>query len=283
MKDVNVFFIESKLEIETDSNLAYQSLEKQLKENKLSYSIKRFAPSELPASSNSSLTLVFLENSSVPKNYIKNIIALGNMVQDFSILCGDIKPVTPTISNDAFTSQILEYCHSYNLAKYYKNLVCDITDEPDNFCPSYNIAVNSSVYNKIGGIAPMSSPRGFINNDRAFVLASSKYGKIVHSEFLNTSVHLSESDFSLKSISKYFYNQGFLAAMNINFKKMPHFERIWKQFVETPESLDHRVLGRLTFTSQKNSKGKKIFAEKLAMVKCSYQSGLFEGLSGTVL
>ncbi len=74
MKDVNVFFIESKLEIETDSNLAYQSLEKQLKENKLSYSIKRFAPSELPASSNSSLTLVFLENSSVPKNYIKNIL-----------------------------------------------------------------------------------------------------------------------------------------------------------------------------------------------------------------
>ncbi len=121
-----------------------------------------------------------------------------------------------------------------------------------------NIAINSSVYNKIGGIAPISSPKGFINNDRGFVLASSKHGKIIHSEFLNTSVHLSESDFSLKSISKYFYNQGFLAAMNINFKKMP----------------------QLTFTSQKNSKDEKIFAEKLAMIKCSYQSGLFEGLSG---
>ncbi len=129
MKDVNVFFIESKLELEANTTLAYQSLEKQLKEHELSYSIKKFAPTELPTSSDSSLTLVFLENSSVPKNYIKNIIALG--------LCGDINPATPTIPNDAFTSEILEYCHSYSLAKYYKNLVCDITDEPDNFCPSY--------------------------------------------------------------------------------------------------------------------------------------------------
>ena len=80
MKDVNVFFIESKLELETNTIFAYQSLEKQLKENKLSYSIKKFASTELPASSDSSLTLVFLENSSVPKNYIKNIIALGQMV-----------------------------------------------------------------------------------------------------------------------------------------------------------------------------------------------------------
>ena len=65
MKDVNVFFIESKLELEANTTLAYQSLEKQLKEHELSYSIKKFAPTELPTSSDSSLTLVFLENSSV--------------------------------------------------------------------------------------------------------------------------------------------------------------------------------------------------------------------------
>ena len=64
---------------------------------------------------------------------------------------------------------------------------------------------------------------------------------------------------------------------------MPHFERIWKQFIETPESLDHRVLGRLTFTLGDGTEQSKIFAEKLAMIKCSYQSGLFEGLSGIKL
>ena len=71
-----------------------------------------------------------------------------------------------------------------------------------------------------------------------------------------------------------------MASLNIKFKKAPHFEIIWKQFVETPESLDHRVLGRLTFALNGSSDENKIFAEKIAMIKCSYQSGLFEGLSG---
>ena len=280
MKDINVFLIKDGNE---ESTSLESSLKKQLKENKLSYTIRSYKAQELPSSSNSSLTLIFLQNSSVSKTYIRDLLCLSSMLKDFSILCGDIEALTPTISEDIFTKSITKYVHCYKLSKYHKNLVCDITREPDNFPPSYNIAVKSSIYNRHGGISPVNSPKGFICDDRAFVLSSSSHADIIHSDFLSSTINLSDSDLSLKSISKYFYEQGFLASMNIKFKKMPHFERIWKQFVETPESLDHKVLGRLTFTLQDNTEQSKIFAEKLAMIKCSYQSGLFEGLSGITL
>lgn len=277
MKDINVFLIKS--ETSQDSNLE-SDLRNQFKKNGLSYSIKRYASTELPSSSDSSITLVLLENSSVSKTYITDLLCLASLVKDFSILCGDISPAYSMMSQDQFTSSIMKYCHSYNLSKYSKNLMCDITSEPDNFPPSYNIAINSTIYNENGGIAPISYSKGFIVDDRGFVLSSSNLGKIIHCSFLSSSIKLSEQDLSLKSISDYFYRQGFLAAMNIKFKKMPHFERIWKQFVETPESLDHKVLGRLTFTLSNGTEQSKVFAEKIAMIKCSYQSGLFEGLSG---
>jgi hypothetical protein len=277
MKDINVFLIKDG---KSETSSLEPVIKKQLNDNNLSYSIKSCSPTELPTSSDSAITLVFLENSSVSKTYVKDLLCLSSLVKDFSILCGDIEPKYAAISEDTFTKSIMKYCHSYQLRKYSKNLVCDITSEPDNFPPCYNIAINSSVYNKRGGISPISSPKGFINNDRAFVLSASNMAEVIHSDFLSTKIKLSEEELSLKSISNYFYQQGFLAAMNIRFKKMPHFERIWKQFVETPESLDHKVLGRLTFTLGDGTEQSKIFAEKLAMVKCSYQSGLFEGLSG---
>ena len=277
MKDINVFLIKDG---DHDNKTLEPSIKKQLKQNNLSYTLKQYAASEIPSSSDSSLTLVFLQNSSISKTYIKDLLCLTNLVKDFSILCGDIKSSTFSITKDTFTESIIKYYRSYELSKHAKNLVCDITSEPDNFPPSHNIDINSSVSNQQGGISPIVCSRGFINDDRGFVLSASKLGKIIHSDFLNSSINLSEADLSLKSISNYFYQQGFMAAMNINFKKMPHFERIWKQFVETPESLDHRVLGRLTFTLKDNTEESKIFAEKLAMVKYSYQSGLFEGLSG---
>ncbi len=280
MKDINVFLVKGNSDKESTLELA---LKKQLENNGLSYSIKKYESTNLPTSSDSSITIVLLENASISKTYITDLLCLASLVKDFSILCGDISPKYSLVSKDSFTKSITKYCHSYHLSKYGKNLVCDITAEPDNFPPSYNIAINSTVYNQNGGIAPIQYSKGFIVDDRGFVLSSSNLGKIIHCSFLSTSVELSEQDLSLKSISDYFHQQGFLAALNINFKKMPHFERIWKQFVETPESLDHKVLGRLTFTLSDGTEQSKIFAEKLAMIKCSYQSGLFEGLSGIKL
>tara|TARA_Y100000593_G_scaffold50774_1_gene95474 strand:- start:8972 stop:9814 length:843 start_codon:yes stop_codon:yes gene_type:complete len=280
MKDINVFLIKNE---NSQNSYLESNIKKQLKESGLSYSIKKYENTELPAVSDSAMTVLLLENSVISKTYFNDLLCLRSIVKDFSILCGNVQAKYSLISQDVFTKSIMKYCHSYHLSKYSKNLVCDITLEPDNFPPSYNIAINSTIYNERGGITPIHCPKGFINDDRAFVLSASKFSKIIHCDSLSTSVELSDQDLSLKSISNYFYQQGFLAAMNIKFKKMPHFERIWKQFVETPESLDHRVLGRLTFTLNDDSEQSKIFAEKIAMVKCSYQSGLFEGLSGITL
>ena len=284
MNKIDIFLIKNEtgsVANTEDSRLITQELlAKQCEQNNLLYNIKFLSLSELPTNSNSDAVSVFLENSSVPKNYIKNLLCLQALYADWSILCGDILTLIPEIRNDKFSSEISKYAFNYKLSKYSKNLVCDITSDFDNFPPSYNISIASRAYNEAGGISPIVSPRGAINNDRGFLLSCSNVGRIIHSDSLSTSLSLSQQEFTIESLCKYFYELGFMASLNIKFKKAPHFEIIWKQFVETPESLDHRVLGRLTFALNGSSDENKIFAEKIAMIKCSYQSGLFEGLSG---
>ena len=238
---------------------------------------------ELPAKVDSKLVIVFRERCMISSKYLLNIVSLNNMFPKFSVLCGKIENYHTSIHDDFFTDRLSKFYMAYNLFESPTSVVCDISDEPSNLPPSYNICINSSTYNDIGGISPMKTLRGDILNNRVFVNSAASLGNVFYSSILPSKNILSERDMSMSRISKHFYELGYIAATSIKSNKEPVFERVWKQFVETPESLDHRILGRLTFEKEIPDTQRKTYAQKLAMVKCSYQCGLFEGLSGIEL
>ena len=76
----------------------------------------------------------------------------NNMFPKFSILCGKIENYHTSIYDDFFTDRLSKFYMAYNLFESPTSVVCDISDEPNNLPPSYNICINSSTYNDIGGI-----------------------------------------------------------------------------------------------------------------------------------
>ena len=287
MKDIQVFILKSD-NSKSEKFPSYAGFEdcatgstRQLKDLGVSYSVDIVNEEELPTKTDSRLVSIFYENSFLTNKYFLSVISLSNLYPNFSILCGNIETELSSASDSFFVGKIAQYYKQYSLDSYSNNLVSEISEELENLPPSYNFTLNSTPYNSIGGYAPLRTPRGRTANNRGFVIEVASLGGVIHCESLGTKILISEEELSLSNLCKYFYDLGFLASVNIKTGDAPHYERIWKQFVESPESLDHKVLSRIGFDKTIPESESKQFAEKFSMIRCSYQCGLFEGLSGT--
>jgi len=286
MNDIQVFILKSeqhkskKFPSYTGLEDCFAGSKRQLSDLEICHSVDIINEEELPTKIDAKLVSIFYENSLLANKYFLSVISLSNLYPNFSVLCGDISTDLLGVTDSFFVDKMSRHYKEYSLNKYSNNLVSEISEELENLPPSYNFTINCSSYNSIGGYAPIRTPRGRTVNNRDFVIQAASLGDVIHSESLNTKILLSEEDLSISNICKYFYDLGFLAAINIKSKDAPHYETIWKQFIETPESLDHKVLGRISFDDTIPEKEKSPFAEKFSMVRCSYQCGLFEGLSG---
>ena len=287
MKDIQVFILNSD-NSKSEKFPSYAGFEdcttganRQLKDLGVSYSVDTVNEEELPTKTDSRLVSVFYGNSFLTNKYFLSVVSLSNLYPNFSVLCGDIASELSGASGDFFVGKIAQHYKQYSLNNYSNNLVSEISEELENLPPSYNFTLNSTSYNSIGGYAPLRTPRGRTVNNRGFVIEAASLGSVIHSRSLNTKLLISEERLSLSGLCKYFYDLGFLASINIKNEDGPHYERIWKQFVESPESLGHKVLGRIGFDQTIPEVESKKFAEKFSMIRCSYQCGLFEGLSGT--
>lgn len=287
MKDIQVFILKSD-NSGSEKFPPYAGFEdcatgssRQLKDLGVAHSVDIVNEEELPTKTDSRLVSIFYENSFLTNKYFLSITSLCNLYPSFSILCGNIESELSSASDSFFVSKIAKHYEQYSLDSYSNNLVSEISDEIENLPPSYNFTLNSSSYNSIGGYAPTRTPRGRTVNNRGFVIEAASLGSVIHCESLSTKILISEERLSLSNLCKYFYDLGFLASVNMKASDAPHYERIWKQFVESPESLDHKVLSRIGFDKTVPESESKQFAEKFSMIRCSYQCGLFEGLSGT--
>ena len=285
MKDVQVFIVKDakaiqQLPQEEGFSPVLSGLKKQVKSLGISCDIETLDSNELPTKSDSRIVSVFKENSLVSNNYLLSLISINNIYPDSSIMCGRIGVLFSSFPKSFFAGRVAKNFRSYEIYPFENNLLYDVTGEPDNLPPAYGISIGGRLYNSLGGYCFTQTRKGEILDNRNFILSLSKKGSVLYSNVLQTINVFSSSDISTVGICKYFYELGFLASCNIKDRDEPHFERVWKQFVETPECLDHRVLGNLTFDKTIPSEEKKEYAEKLAMVRCSYQAGLLEGLSG---
>tara|TARA_R100001594_G_scaffold74562_2_gene109282 strand:- start:7821 stop:8738 length:918 start_codon:yes stop_codon:yes gene_type:complete len=296
MSRIKVFILNSNnADIESDSLLSWYdsqdpngfvfepSLEgiiRQSRDLDIPIDVEKSNYEELPSKTDSNLVILLNENSMISSKYLLNVVSLNNMYPDFSILCGNIENHYTGVRDDFFIKKISPYYRSYNVFPSDGVVLSDVSKDISNLPPSYNISVNGVVYNKLGGVCPLRTSRGNILDNRQFVSKASKLGDVIHSKNLGVKNIFSEKDLSMSSVSKYFYGLGYLASISIKSSDSPVYEHVWKQFVETPESLDHRILGRLTFEKEIPEGQHKLYGQKMAMIKCSYQCGLFEGLSG---
>jgi hypothetical protein len=286
MNDIQVFILKSeqhkskKFPPHVGLEDCFVGSKRQLSDLEICHSVDIVNEEELPTKIDAKLVSIFYQNSLLTNKYFLSVTSLANLYPNFSVLCGDISTELLGVTNSFFVNKMSEHYKQYSLNKYSNNLVSEISEELENLPPSYNFTINCSSYNSIGGYAPIRTPRGRTVNNRNFVIQAASLGDVIHSESLNTKILLSEEDLSVSNICKYFYDLGFLAAINIKNEDGPHYETIWKQFIETPESLDHKVLGRIGFDDTIPETEKRPFAEKFSMIRCSYQCGLFEGLSG---
>jgi hypothetical protein len=285
MKDIQVFVIKDSTSVEQfPQHEGYSpvltGLERQVKTIGLDCDIQLVNSNELPTKSDSRITSIFKQNCLVHNNYLLSLVSINNIYPESAIMCGYIGTLFSSFNKDFFAGKLASSFNSYKLHSLENTLLYDLASEPHNLPPAYNISMNSRLYNSLGGYAFTQTPKGEILDNRKFILSLSKKGSVLYSNMLSTINIFSANDISTSNICKYFYELGFTAASTIKETEKPHFERFWKQFVESPECLDHRVLGNLTFDQTIPEGEKKEYAEKLAMVRCSYQAGLFEGLSG---
>ena len=285
MKDVQVFIIKDSTPVEQfpqheGYSPALIGIEKQAKTLGVDCDIKLVNANELPTKSDSRITSIFKQNCLVHNNYLLSLVSINNIYPESAIMCGQIETSFSSFNKDFFASRLAQSFRSYKLNSLENTLLYDLASEPDNLPPAYNISINSRLYNNLGGYSFTPTPRGEILDNRKFIFSLSEKGSVLYSNMLSTINIFCANDISASNVCKYFYELGFAAACTIRETEKPHFERVWKQFVETPECLDHRVLGDLAFNQTIPESEKKEYSEKLAMARCSYQAGLLEGLSG---
>jgi len=288
MNDIHVFIIDQSFKADTTPTgngfeYCVDAIHRQAKTLGVSYELDIVKKNELPSTVSSKMVSIFADNAMINNRYLLSAISINNLYPKFSLMSGEISTLFTSFPENKFLLKVMDYFKCYKIDHIESNLICDISKEKNNLPPAYNITVNSSVYNQYGGYSFIETPRGFIFDNIDFVSNSAELGNVVYFNDLSTKSILKSEDISIKLVCKYFYNLGYLSALRTKSEEKPQYERVWKQFVESPECLDHRVMGRLVFDNTIPQEDKKQYSENVAMVRCSYQCGMLEGLSGVTI
>lgn len=119
------------------------------------------------------------KNQLIPSNYLMNIVSLVNLDRNTSILCGPVIYDNPKLIN-------------YNINRYNKIRVMDITGEHHNYPSVNNIVISGPIYNKFMGYSPLVTPRGFCTNYNKLI-SFSTIGSVIYSNYIQTFCQINDS------------------------------------------------------------------------------------------
>lgn len=288
MNDIHIFIIDQGFKTDTVATAngfeyCVDAIHRQAKSLGISYELDVVNKNELPTKVSSKMVSVFMDNTMINNRYLLSAISINNLYPKFSLMSGEISTLFTSFPDDIFLTKVMDYFKCYKIGHIESNLICDISKEKQNLPPAYNITINSSVYNQYGGYSFIETPRGSTTDNIEFISNSAKLGNAIYFNGLSTKTIYKSEDISIKLACRYFYNLGYLAALRTKSEDEPQYERVWKQFVESPECLDHRIMGRLIFDNTIPEQYKRQYSESVAMIRCSYQCGMLEGLSGVTI
>jgi|GEM_PF-2478435 len=279
MKDITVFIIGNKSEKTAHYNGvllkdSFTSIDNQLKSTSLEYEILNVDIENIPTNVRSNLVVFLDADSFIPGDYIFNLCSYNNIFRDTGIFFG---PIITESKKESFIKAIKDNYHRYDLG--IDNLiVCDITKEEQNHGPILGSVITGNCYNEIG-FTPLKTPRGYTIENKYFIELVSKKYKILYCKNLFKLKSLNEKNLNHESISRYYYEKGYLEGVLLSIKNLNSKKNdIWHKFVYSPEILDYES-PRWLFEEDKEKIGIE-YLEFLVILKCQYQLGLFEGMLG---
>lgn len=252
----------------------------QVAQLEVSANIEYVEAGDIPSKTDSNLIGIFDENYLIPQRYLLSAISLYNMYNSYGAFCGPISTHSNEKPVDWFICEIASQYKVYSLNEFNNVLSFDITKEPAHLPPTMGCVFAGRFYNEAGGYSPTLSPRGIIKNESSLVNRIASLGSILYSKSLEAAYYITPNEFDIQNFSRYFYELGYCKGIQLATEAESKYDTLWKMFVESPESIDNRTL-HFTFLRDHMEEGqKKKYAEKLAMIKCMYHVGMFEGING---
>lgn len=250
-------------------------VQKSLESLGVSYDFVRCSVNELPSKVNASLVFILDDSTYISNDFIFNAITLNNLYRDAGIFFGP--KYTTNENKDLSTKYIQESYHRYDI-NFGGSIVCDITKEPHNYGSLVGSVISGSAYNRTGYYCS-NTPRGLSVESASFCLSVAKKHKIYHCSNLIKVKRFCGDDFSPDIVSEYYYNMGYQEGVSMSIMDdSSKSKEVWRRFVESPELLDYNQ-PRWLFEEGVSSD----YVEFLALLKCKYSIGIFEGMMGKKL
>jgi len=279
MKDLTLIVLDD----ETYRNPIYRSqkftnsissLTSQLSTHNISHEILECKYSSIPSKVDSGLVTFAHPLFLVQSDYIFNAISLNNILRDAGILFG---PVFTESDSKLNIRHIKNTYYEYDLNFGNTSKICDITKEPHNYGSLYNAIISGAAYNRVG-FSPSHSPRMTALDNPAFFNEVSKFSSIYYCSNIPRLRPIEDVDLEEKTISDYYYAQGYRDGLSC-FSGTEKKETLWKKFVESPETIDGHSARWLFYRDSEKFEISK-YLELLVVLKCKYQIGFFEAITG---
>ena len=279
MKDITLIVLEDQeyrnpIGGRANFNNSISSLVSQLSTHNLSYDILECSYDSIPPKVESGLVTFASPAFLVQSDYIFNAISLNNILRDAGILFG---PIFTESDSKLNIRQIRNTYHEYDLDFGNTSKICDITKEPHNYGSLYNAVISGAAYNRVGFSACRSLRTTLIDNP-SFFNEVSKFSSVYYCSSIPRLRPLEDIDFEEKTISDYYYAQGYRDGLSC-FSETDKKETLWKKFVESPETIDGHSARWLFYRDREKFETSK-YLELLVILKCKYQIGFFEAMTG---
>lgn len=249
------------------------SIKNEIKEYNLSANITEIENDNIPSKTTASIVLIIDSSFYVENDYLNKIISINNVFRDGAIFCGP----TDTYTNMNLAQGIQKINKNYKKYKlsFGNSIVSSITKEIQHYPDIYCVAISGRAYNDFA-YRPLVSPRHISINNKLFISQSSSKYNIYYVSTLQKIKYLDANDFTLESISDFYYDTGYQDGVLVNHKNLDSKrEELWHRFVESPEILDNEM-PRWLLDSSKETDGE--YLENLVICKCKYQIGFYEGM-----
>ena len=279
MKDITLIVLDNQVyrnNIVTNDKFddPLSSLASQLSAHNISHEVLECDYGSIPPRVESNLVMFVDPLFLVQSDYIFNAISLNNILRDAGILFG---PIFIESNSNLNIRHIKNTYHEYDLDFGNTSKICDITKEPHNYGSLNNAVISGAAYNRVGFHACTSTRMTTIDNP-VFFNEVSKFSSIYYCSGIPKLRPLEDVDFEEKTISDYYYAQGYRDGLSC-FSETDRKEALWKRFVESPETIDgHSARWLFAKDSEKFEMSK--YLELLVILKCKYQIGFFEALTG---
>lgn len=281
MKDLTVFIIGDleKRSLSHNGSLlhdSYTSVTNQLSSLDCDYEIINTEIKDIPNRVNSNLVLFLRSDHLIPDDYIFNACNINNLFRNFGILFG---PVYTRSSSAAFSGAVKDHYHRYDFG-IDEVLISNITNEQHNYGDMSAAIVSGPAYNQFN-FSPVKTPRGYTINNHYFFNQVAKKHQVLYCSSLYKLKVLTDMDFDPEILSDYYYNKGYECGLHMATEsEHEKKEKIWKNFVESPELTDYESPRWLHDTKETVDIE---YLQSLLVLKFHYQLGLFEGMLGKKL